>query len=223
MIDSASSGPGKEALMEVANDAINGATSQAFTDKTIDQFYQIVKSPNTIPTLVLPFSIFGDKITTALTAKNIPDLGPATDGFLHDRQVNLQNNLFYLAATNLGSIIIFFSITAFIFLAVLILPEAWPKKMKWAGGAFLFSGLLISVQAIVYWIGLSPTVQNNIVQSSNLEDAKFLIAAQKILTMLLQNQKIYYLVVALVLIVLGTGLMIWGRSMSKREQVLDLG
>lgn len=217
LIDQAQPGAEKDALLEFSNDAINTNTIKQFTDRTTDQFYELIQKPSKVPILILPFSIFGDKITASLEAKNIQSNDPEIKNFLTDRSINLQNNLLYQIAVNLGKIILVLSVILIALIALLVLPQAWPQKLKWAGGAFLFSGILILVQAVFFWIGLSQKIQDNIIRSSNLKDDKYLLAAQKILNTILQNQKIFYSVVAVALIGVGIGLIIWGRVLGKKN------
>ena len=200
----------QDKLIEVVNSAINENDLKVFVEDFTDQFYAIVNGKDKDGKITIHFA--------SLKAKVMDQLGTSAEltqvvnqnNYLADREVDLNTNSMLKVLIHLNGYLIGFGIATIVLIILLLLSGNWAQKLIWLGATFLVSGIAFIGELIFYYFGMSQKVLEALAKESGLQDEKFLLGVQKLITAVASFQRIYYLIATGGLIFLGIVFIIIG-------------
>ena len=192
-------------LIEVVNSAINETDLKNFVEDYTDQFYNVVNGKDKDQKITLHFGWLKEKVMTEIGGNKELAEAANMDNVLADREIDLSKNSFVKMLILLNDYLIGFGI------AILVMT------ILWLGATFIVSGVAFIGELIIYYFGMSQKVLEMLAKESKLEDEKFLLGVQKLITAIVDFQKLYYSVITIGLIVLGIILIIVGKSLKKQD------
>lgn len=207
----------QEDLIEAVNNVITDRDVKFFVEDFIDQFYAIVKSQTGEKRITLHFAPMGDKIKSEISKNKELAQAAGVKDVLSDREVDLSGNPFVLTLIHIDDYLIGFGIAAIVFLLLLLFSGAWSQKLIWLGVSLIIPGIVFVGELAIYYFGISQGVLENLSKETKLEDARFLMGVQKLISSILDYQKTYYLIVAVILVVLGVLFIAIGRLFKKHD------
>jgi hypothetical protein len=197
-------------LIEVVNSAINEADLKIFVEDFTDQFYALVNGKNKDGKITIHFASLKTKVMSQLgNSKELTQV-VNENNYLADREVDLTTNPMLKVLINLNSYLLGFGIATLVLIVLLLLSGNWAQKLIWLGATFLVSGIVFIGELIFYYFGMSQKVLEALAKASGLQDEKFLLGVQKLITSVASFQRIYYLIATGSLIFLGIVFIIIG-------------
>lgn len=208
-------------LIEIVNNVITESDLKNFVEDFTDQFFNVVNGKTKAKKITLHFTWLKDKVVNQIKGdKEFSEL-IKQNNFLTDRELDLSSNSFVTILVHINDYIIGFGVATFVFLLLLLLSGTWSQKLIWLGATFVVSAFAFVGEIIIYYFGVTEKVIANLAKATNFKDEKFLIGVQKLITVIMDYQKVYYMTVAVSLIVLGIALIIIGRSLKKHDMKMD--
>lgn len=203
----------KGSFLEVANKVLDEGTIQLFVEDIIDQFYADLKSKNSEPKLVIHLQSLSDKMKAGLQGQNkaLIDQMPTVS----DRTVTLSKNPFYITVSNIDKTFLYLIIATAVLSLILLLGESWSAKLGWFSFSALFAGILLGLETLFYYFGLSERMIQNIIAKAGFEDQKFVLGVKKLIVMIADYQKGFYIVAAIAFFALGIIFLIISRLLKK--------
>jgi len=208
-------------LIEVVNNVITENDLKKFIEDFVDQFFNIVNGKTKDKKITLHFAWLKEKVLSEIgNSKELTNTIQANN-FLTDREVDLSSNSFVRVLIHLNDYLIGTGAAVIVLLLLLLLSGSWPQKLIWLGAAFIVSAIGFTGELIIYYFGITERVVEGLAKASNFKDEKFLLGVQKLITTIMDYQKVYYTSIAVGLVVLGIVFIIVGRSFKKHDVKMD--
>ena len=203
----------KGAFLEVANSVLDEGTVKIFVEDIIDQFYANIKNKTSDPKLVIHLSSLSEKMKGALLDPNkaLIDQMPA----ITDRTVDLKQNPFYVTVANLDRTFLYLLVGIVMFSLILLLGDKWSGKLGWFSFSAIFAGLLSGLLTLLFYFGLSERIIQNIIAKAGFEDQKFVLGVKKLILLIADYEKGFYLVATIILFSLFIIFLIVSRLLKK--------
>lgn len=202
-------------LIEIVNSAVSEADLKIFVEDFTDQFFNVIKGKDKDKKITIHFASLKDKVINQIGGDKEYKALIKENDFLNDRDVDLSKNTFVSILIHINDYVIGFGIATLILILLLLLSGTWAQKLVWLGATFIVSAITFFGELIIYYFGITQKAIEAIAKETNFKDEKFLLGVQKLITSMMDYQKVYYTSVTVGLLILGIALIIIGKSLKK--------
>lgn len=187
---------------ELLNQSITADSVKPTIDGAIDQLFEILNGSNTL--VLIPVKI-------SSTASN-------STNFTFEKNINLTNNVIFGILKKLEILLITLGLLALVSLSLaVILAGQINQKLRRFGLTLIFLAVILSAIWAVINFAIPNYLPALIAKTSFFQDGKLVNGLQKLITVALSRQTIYYIVEMIVIFILGITALFISRAETKQE------
>lgn len=209
----------QDALSEVTGDALDEMTVQGFLEDIVDRFFIMVNSPAEERFMTVPYSAIGNKITTLAGAKGL-DLAqfPEAQKYLEDKDFDFSKSPLISALANIKRNLLINGGVVLLLMILMLLGGSWGQKMKWLSFSVMMPAFAALFELLFYFLAGSTEFFETLAKNTGLEDQRFILGFTKVISIIWNYQKTFYIVVTSVLFFVSIFLLIIARLGKTQSQ-----
>ena len=205
----------KDEIIEKLDAAFSPIVLEGFSTDLVNQVFASMQDPNANPVFTIKYSSLQTDMINSIKA----DLDEETRELINipqDKEVRVSDNSIVQGFSKVNTaLIILAGICMFYLLIILLLSREPGSKLLWIGSALISAAILLFIFSAAFYI-LSQGVINNI---SLQVDERVIALIKKMLTLAVDEQKIYYIVEIIGSFLLGVILVVIGKATSKKPEL----
>ncbi|MEK9156424.1 MAG: hypothetical protein AAB360_03980 [Patescibacteria group bacterium] len=208
-------------VLEIITEAISAKTIQQVFEQSIDNFFAAVDNPGQNTAIVIPFSLINQEISQAIAKTAGADNAGISISVEQDQRIEIGQSATMNALGRRKQFLIGQAAAVLVLLTLLfILPAKTASgRLIWVGLPIFLAGLSFAVTAALAYFAF-PAIVSYLAEYLPANDAKTAMGIERLLSLIVAQQRLYLLIEAVVLLLLGS--LIFGVSRSFREVKIEI-